>query len=211
MKHDKIAQFAPERTLAGYDVQHRQGLHRLIPARKSAAKKPESGMYPRFQKFFILLVMLLASLACMAGCEAKPVGHTGEKAPEIAGTDLHGNPVSLDRLSGGVVILCFWTNSCCGDRLKLLEPYYRRNKDKGLVILAINEGNTGESVASYAKDNGLTFPVLTDEGGMKARQYGVFGFPTIFIIDRKGIIRKKILGDVGPEQLDKLVGQTLML
>ncbi|MGD0585610.1 MAG: TlpA disulfide reductase family protein [Oryzomonas sp.] len=153
------------------------------------------------------LAMLLAGLACMAGCDVKPAGHTGEKAPEIAGTDLHGEPASLGRLRGSVVVLCFWTNSCCGDRLKRLEPYYRQNKDKGLVILAINEGNAGEGVASYAKANGLTFPVLTDEGGMTAREYGVFGFPTIFIIDREGIIRKKILGEIKPEQLDKLVRQ----
>jgi cytochrome c biogenesis protein CcmG, thiol:disulfide interchange protein DsbE len=176
-----------------------------------AAKKPASGLSPRFQRFFMALVMLLSSLACMAGCDVKPAGHTGEQAPEIAGTGLHGEPVSLGRLRGSVVVLCFWTNSCCGDRLKQLEPYYRQNKDKGLVILAINEGNTGENVVSYAKANSLTFQILTDEGGIRAREYGVFGFPTIYIIDRKGIIRKKILGEFEPEQLDKLVRQIARL
>jgi peroxiredoxin len=197
--------------LADYDIRHLQDLHRLTSDRKRTAKKPESGMSPRFQRFFMALVMLLASLVCMAGCEEKPAGHTGEQAPEIAGTGLHGEPVSLGRLRGSVIVLCFWTNSCCGDRLKQLEPYYRRNKDKGLVILAINEGNTGENVVSYAKANNLTFPVLTDEGSMTAREYGVFGFPTIFIIDRKGIIRKKILREIEPEQLDKLVRQIARL
>ena len=149
----------------------------------------------------------LASLASLAGCDEKPAARTGEKAPEIAGTDLHGEPASLGRLRGSVVVLCFWTNSCCSDRLKRLEPFFRQNKDKGLAVLAINEGNDAENVASYTKTNSLTFPVLTDKGGMTARRYGVFGFPTIFIIDGKGIIQKKILGDVNPEQLDKLVGQ----
>ncbi|MDR3581169.1 MAG: TlpA disulfide reductase family protein [Oryzomonas sp.] len=211
MKHDKIGLFDSEGTLAYYDVRHLQDLYRLTPDRERAAKKPESGMSPRFQRFFMALVLLLASIVCMAGCEVKPEGHTGEKAPEIAGTDLHGEPISLGRLRGSVVVLCFWTNSCCSDRLKLLEPYKRQNKDKGLVILAINEGNARESVASYAKANSLTFPVLTDEGSMTAKEYGVFGFPTIFIIDRKGIIRKKILGDVNPAQLDKLVRQIAKL
>ncbi len=64
--------------------------------------------------------------------------------------------------------------------------------------MAINEGNTGENVVSYAEANSLTFTVQTDEGGLWARKYGVFGFPTIFIIDREGIIRKKILGRCQP-------------
>jgi cytochrome c biogenesis protein CcmG, thiol:disulfide interchange protein DsbE len=175
--------------------------------RKNAAKKTESDMTPRSQRFFMALVVLLTCLTCVAGCEAKPAGHTGEQAPEIAGIGPRGEPLSLGQLRGSIVVLCFWTNSCCSDRLKRLEPYYRQNKDKGLVILAINEGNAAENVASYMKANSLTFPVLTDEGGMTAREYGVFGFPTIFIIDRKGIIRKKILGEINPEQLDMLVKQ----
>jgi len=169
--------------------------------------KAVSSLFPLFQRFFMALVMLLASLACMAGCDKKPEARMGEKAPEIAETDLHGEPTSLARFTGRVVVLCFWTDSCCGERLKRLEPYYRQNKGKGLDILAINEGNDGESVASYAEKNGLTFTLQTDKGGLLAREYGVFGFPTIFIIDREGIIRKKILGNADPEQLDKFVRQ----
>lgn len=165
-------------------------------------------MFPKLSHFSMVTVML-ASLSGMTGCDAKPGGQTGEKAPEISGTDIQGGLVSLGQFKGSVVVLCFWTNSCCGDRLKRLEPYYRQNRDKGLAILAINEGNTREDVASYAKENGLTFMVQTDEGGMTAREYGIFGFPTIFIIDRAGIIRKKILGDINPEQLDQLVANYL--
>lgn len=188
------------------DAAGRAGRPGSVMNGKRAARRPGSGMPQRFQ-WFLMAMMVLASLVCMAGCEAKPAARTGEKAPEIEGTDLHGEPVSLARLKGKVVVLCFWTSSCCSDRLKRLEPFYRQNRDKGLDILAINEGNTGKDVAAYAQATGLTFTMQTDEGGLLAREYGVFGFPTIFIIDREGIIRKKILGNVDPEQLDKLVSQ----
>lgn len=129
----------------------------------------------------------------------------GETPPEIFGTDIHGEPVSLKQLKGKVVILYFWTNSCCGDKLKLLEPFYIRNKDKGLAIIAVNVSNTKETVESYAKNNAVTFTLQSDEHSMTSREYGVVGFPTIFIIDRQGIVRKKNMGYMEPDQLEKQV------
>jgi peroxiredoxin len=153
----------------------------------------------------LMAVLLLACLAFSSGCEEQKRVKSGEKPPGISGTDIHGEYISLNQFKGSVVILYFWRNSCCGDRLKQLEPYYSRNKDKGLAVLAINVGDTGEFVESYAKNSGLTFTLQTDEHAMTAREYGVFGFPTIFILDRVGTIRKKILGDIDTAQLEKLV------
>jgi peroxiredoxin len=153
----------------------------------------------------LLAIFLLAGLVVFPGCEEKKPVRSGEKAPGISGTDIHGEFVSLDQFKGNVVVLYFWKNSCCGDRLKQLEPYYRRNKYKGLKVLAINVGDSREIVESYAKKSGLTFTLQTDERAMTGREYGVFGFPTIFILDREGTIRKKILGDIETSQLEKLV------
>lgn len=152
---------------------------------------------------------MLASLACSSGCEEKKPAKSGEKPPAISGTDIHGEVISLDRFKGNVVVLYFWTNSCCADRLKLVEPYYSRNRDKGLAVLAINVGDSRDYVESYAKSNSLTFTLQTDERGMTSREYGVFGFPTIFILDREGIMRKKILGGIDTGQLEKLVAHYL--
>jgi peroxiredoxin len=153
--------------------------------------------------------LLLASLAFSSGCNEKQGVKTGDKPPGISGTDIHGEFVSLNQFKGNVTVLYFWTKSCCGERIKQLEPYYSMNKHKGLAILAINVGNTREIVESYAKNNGLTFMLQTDERSMTSREYGVFGFPTIFILDREGIIRNKILGDIDTMQLEKVVAQYL--
>jgi peroxiredoxin len=158
---------------------------------------------------FLVAICLLAGLAFSPGCEKKKPVNVGEKPPEISGTDIHGEFVSLNQFKGNVVVLYFWKNSCCGDRLKQLEPYYSRNKFKGLTILAINVGDAGEIVDAYAKKSGLTFMLQADEHAMTSREYGVFGFPTIFILDRAGTIRKKILGDIDTSQLEKLVASYL--
>jgi peroxiredoxin len=158
---------------------------------------------------FLTAIFILAVLAFSSGCEEQKRVRNGEKPPGISGTDIHGEYISLNQFKGNVVVLYFWRNSCCGDRLKQLEPYYSRDKDKGLAVLAINVGDTRETVESYAKNNGLTFTLQTDERAMTAREYGVFGFPTLFILDREGTIRKKILGDIDTAQLEKLVAHYL--
>jgi peroxiredoxin len=158
----------------------------------------------------VVALALLASISFSAGCDMKPhVARTGEKAPEISGTDIHGALVSLSQSKGKVVVIYFWTNSCCAGNLKQLEPYYSRNKDKGLTILAINEGNSRADVEAYARDNGLSFTLQTDEAAMTSKKYGVFGFPTIFIVDREGIIREKILGQTDTARLEKIVTRYL--
>jgi peroxiredoxin len=159
---------------------------------------------------FFIAILVMASLAFSSGCDEKQGVKTGDTPPGISGTDVHGDYVSLNQFKGNVIVLYFWTKSCCGERIKQLEPYYSINKHKGLAILAINVGNTREIVESYAKDNGLTFTLQTDERAMTSREYGVFGFPTIFILDRDGVIRKKILGDIDTLQLEKLVAHYLV-
>ncbi|MFA7402548.1 MAG: TlpA disulfide reductase family protein [Pelobacteraceae bacterium] len=152
-------------------------------------------------------IVMLAPFVFFAGCEKNQGVKTGETPPEIYGTDIHGDPVSLRKLKGNVVVLYFWSNSCCGDKLKLLQPYYIRNKDKGVAILAINGTDSREAIESYAKKNGVSFTLQSDEHSMTSREYGVFGFPTLFIIDREGIVRKRIMGYIEPDQLNKYVVQ----
>lgn len=153
----------------------------------------------------IALFIVLANLALMTGCTDTQRIKIGDTPPEISGNDIQGNDVSLSKLKGKVVILCFWTSSCCGDILKRLQPFQSESKDRGLTVLAVNVGNSKETVESYAKDYALTFTLLTDEKSKLFKQYQVVGFPTIFILDKNGIVREKIMGDIQSENLLKLV------
>jgi len=155
--------------------------------------------------FAAALLIMLAALCLCPGCERKQPVAIGDKPPEIAGTDLQGEPMDLDRFKGRVIVLYFWADSCCRDRLKLLEPFYRRNQDRGLTILAVNVGSPAKLVESFAKSNGLTFTLLADEHSTTMERYGVFGFPTVFILDGTGIVRQKVLGEISVDQLQKLV------
>ena len=150
-------------------------------------------------------LLVLASILFSFGCDTKKGLKVGDTAPAFSSTDTTGESVSLSQFKGKMVILYFWADSCCGERLKFIEPFYSKNKQKGLALLAIDVGDPKEVVAAYARNNRLTFTMLTDVDGKIFRQYQLRGFPTIMILDKNGIIRQVVLGEVQPAQLEKLV------
>ncbi|HBG07525.1 MAG: hypothetical protein A2075_03830 [Geobacteraceae bacterium GWC2_58_44] len=149
--------------------------------------------------------LFLPALLLCSGCDEKRGVKIGENPPAVSGKDLQGRSVDLAHLKGKVVVIYFWTNSCCGDTLKELEPVYLRNKNKGLEILAINVMDSRKDVASIASNNRLTFTMLPDEHATLFEQYKVRGFPTIFILDKHGVVREKILGAIHSSKLEKLM------
>ena len=152
-----------------------------------------------------MLISILASLVFFAGCDSKQQIKIGDTPPVISGKDIYGEDMKLIKLKAKLFIVFFWTNSCCGDSVKKLEPFYRENKENGLAILTVNVGDAKEIVESYAKNNALSFTMLTDEHSKLFKQYQCFGYPTIFILDKNWIIREKILGDIQIEKLQNIV------
>jgi peroxiredoxin len=160
-------------------------------------------------RLMITAASMAAMLSFVSGCDQKQGVKVGDTPPGFSGTDLAGEYVSLGQFKGKVVVLYFWVNTCCGDNLKLLEPFYSKNEPRGLAVLAINSGDAQEVVQSFAKRNRLTFSLQADEHKMVSAQYGVFGYPTIFILDRNGVIREKILGGIANDKLESLVERQL--
>ena len=158
-------------------------------------------------RYRIFWVPCLFSLffTTLAGCKDGPAPNSGAIAPIISCNDIMGEYVSLSQLQNKVVVLYFWSSKCCGDKLKQLEPFYLRHKYNGLSIIAIEVGGPKETVTSFVRNSGMTFTNLTDEYESMSRSYRVAGFPTIFVIDKKGVIRKKISGDIKMDQLETLV------
>jgi peroxiredoxin len=156
-------------------------------------------------RIFWMSCIFCLIFAGLPGCKDAPAPNSGAIAPAISGNDVAGEYVNLNQLKNKVVVLYFWSSKCCGDKLKQLEPFYLQQKFNGLSILAIEVGGSKESVSSFVMNSGLTFTNLTDEYESLSRSYRVVGFPTIFVIDKNGVIRKKISGDIKIDQLSQLV------
>ena len=157
-----------------------------------------------------LLVLLIALLS---GCgDEAPKLVKGQPTPVFTLERLNGGSLRFpDDLKGKVVAIRFWADWCpfCKTEMQDIEPVYRENRERGLVILAINVRQDRDTAAAFIDKLDISYEVLLDSEGNTARGYGVIGLPTTFIIDREGRLHTKILGESTPEVFAKVVGALL--
>jgi cytochrome c biogenesis protein CcmG/thiol:disulfide interchange protein DsbE len=118
-------------------------------------------------------------------------------APAFALTGFDGAPVSLEAHRGRVVVVNFWASWCvpaCYDEAPVLEAGWRAYRDRGLVVLGIDVQDTDPAARAFIERFGLSFPNAPDPGGRVSIDYGVYGVPETFFVDRRGTIRGKHVG-----------------
>jgi peroxiredoxin len=126
----------------------------------------------------------------------------GTTAAEFELIDLQGGNHLLSQYRGKVVLLNFWATWCtpCTQEMPAMEKAYDRLKDKGFVVLAVNELEDVNQVKAHIKEHGHTFTVLLDPNNDVANLYGVYGLPVTVFIDQQGIVREYIKGGLLTEE-----------
>jgi len=121
---------------------------------------------------------------------------SGQKAEDFTLNDLAGKPVKLSSLKGKVVLLDFWATWCgpCRVEMPSIQKLHARFKNKGLVVLGINYGEEASRVKPFLVKNGYDFRILLDREQRVGQRYQVGGIPTLFIIDKTGVIRAHFVG-----------------
>jgi len=111
---------------------------------------------------------------------------------------LSGENATLSSFRGKVVILNFWATWCppCRAEMPSMEILYKRYKDQGLEILAVDIGENANTVRQFIQKNNYSFPVLLDTTKQTSAIYGVEAIPTTYIIDRNGKIIGRIIGSI---------------
>lgn len=118
-------------------------------------------------------------------------------APIINIVSLDNRIVSLDSLRGSVVLLNFWATWCppCREEIPSMLKLntFMAGKPFQMVCVSVDEGGK-KAVESYLKNTGFSLPAYVDASGQAARAYGITGVPETFVIDKNGVIQKKIIG-----------------
>ncbi|MDG4553821.1 MAG: TlpA disulfide reductase family protein [Candidatus Competibacter sp.] len=152
---------------------------------------------------FLLLSVLLT------GCEQNVTAtKTASPAPAFALERLDGPTAHFpEQYRGQVVAIRFWADWCpyCHAEMQALEPVYRRHREQGLAILAVNVLQPPETVRTFVQGLDISYEALLDPQGEVTRDYRVMGLPMTFIVDRKGVIRARIVGESTPEVFEQAI------
>ncbi|MDR2662305.1 MAG: TlpA family protein disulfide reductase [Treponema sp.] len=109
---------------------------------------------------------------------------------------LTGGRTELSAYKGKVVLLNFWATWCppCRAEMPSMETLYKRFKDQGLEILAVDCAEEKAVVERFIENNKYSYPVLLDTDGTVSSLYGIEAIPTSFILNREGKIIARIVG-----------------
>lgn len=159
----------------------------------------------------------------LAGCTPapppKPRGHglaaragvaVGQPAPDIAGVDLDGNAIRLSDFRGKVVLIDFWRSGCVPCKMlhaseKTLVGSYD-SKEFTIVGVYLGDEENGRRDEKRGK---LTWRSILDSQRRIAREWGIIGTPTVFLVDQEGVIRFDSSGLPSLEVLELHIGKLL--
>lgn len=136
--------------------------------------------------FFLLAFFLFSFPAGLLN--AQPLRQQGQLDFKLP--DLENKEVSLSDFRGHPVILVFWTSECpiCVRELGRINAIYPDLAKKGLVLLAINAGESRARAGRFAERRGLLYKVLLDSDLELVRSLDIFGVPTYVMVDKDGKI-----------------------
>jgi len=122
----------------------------------------------------------------------------GTKAPQFELETTVGRAFSLnEELGQGPVVLAFFKVSCptCQYALPYLERLYKAYAGKGVTLVGVSQNDAKDTVA-FAKEFGITFPILMDDTDRYpvSNAYGLTNVPTIFWIAQDGDIEVSSVG-----------------
>lgn len=136
----------------------------------------------------------------------------GKVAPDFEAVDGEGKKFKLSDYRGKLVMLDFWGFWCgpCVATLPHNQELTTKLKDKPFALIGVNSDQDGPKAIERIKKEGLTFrnAMVGSTGAAIPKQYNVSGWPTVYLIDKDGVIRWKTVG-VDPKKLDAEIEKIL--
>lgn len=155
-------------------------------------------------------------LVVLSGCyRGSRPPRIGTPAPDFTVQDAERS-VSLNQLRGQVVVLNFWATWCppCVEETPSLVNMADRMKDKGVSVVGVSVDVDGGAYKKFIADHRMDYLTVRDAEHKSSDLYGTFKYPETYIIDRRGVLRRKFIGPVDwnskevTEYLSKIAAQS---
>lgn len=141
------------------------------------------------------LILLLMAALCLTACGEQRF--LAPDAPDFTLPALDGGPpITLSDYHGDVIYVGFWASWCepCRKEMPLVNELWLRLRDQGFQVIGINVDEDPEAALQFAQELGIEFPLVRDADRAVSKEYRVAGYPSHYLVDRRGKFRFSALG-----------------
>lgn len=160
-----------------------------------------------------LALLTFAALAACAGHGAGGSGtaRVGEAAPNWTGKTSTGTTLSAASLRGKPVYLNFFATWCppCNKEAPDVNALQKQFAPRGLRVVGIDELENARQAAGFVRKYALVYPAVADDDGTLQGLYNVNGLPVHVFIDRSGVIRKIVRGEMSKNEIASAIQSIL--
>lgn len=156
------------------------------------------------------------------GDKSSSAENAADELPDIIDftlTDQYGETHTLSEYKGKTVFLNFWATWCPPCRAEMpdiqkLYDSYKENGDDSVAILGIAAPDYGsekseDGIREFLNENGYTYPVVMDQGGEVFTKYGVYSYPTTYMITPEGKVFGYASGQLNADTMKSIIEQTI--
>jgi cytochrome c biogenesis protein CcmG/thiol:disulfide interchange protein DsbE len=143
---------------------------------------------------------------------ALPSQLVGKPVPAFDAQTAQGDRLNLANSvgKGRWVVINFWNTTCivCREEAPELERFYRGVSLAGEttpLFFSVNIQDSNELILDYARNYGLSFPVVADRAGKISLDFGVTGTPETFFVDPQGTVRHRVAGSVDGDSILRFI------
>ncbi len=165
--------------------------------------------HPRLQRWLPspLTALLLLAIVYVWFRPPAPTSHPNQPLPDLTVWQLNGQPLSFSSLRGKVVLVNFWASWCpyCLHEMPQITTFYRDYRARGFTVITLSMDDNPNLATKYLHDHQDDVPAAMADTSVEQAFGGIDQLPTSFIIDRQGIVRDKVSGQVYYAKLQQLV------
>lgn len=132
----------------------------------------------------------------------------GRPAPAALARTIDGETVDLADYRGRWVLVNFfatWCVPCREEHDDLLRWHIRHERSGDATVIGVIYSDSVEAVRQFREEEGGEWPMLVDDDGRIALEFGVAGVPESFLVDPDGVIVSKVVGGVLEGELESLL------
>jgi len=133
----------------------------------------------------------------------------GQAAPEAESNDLDGKAVKLSDHKGKVVVLDFWATWCgpCVGMIPHEREMVKKHEGKPFVFISVSADEKKEKLKEFLEKEKMPWTHWWAGVEGVVKKWNIRAFPTMYIIDAKGVLRAKLIG--GGEEAEKKLSETV--